>query len=1717
MSRFGFHPIIDRWFASRFAGPTEPQVLGWPEIAAGRHTLIAAPTGSGKTLTAFLAVIDRLVREGLAGTLKDEMRVVYISPLRALSNDMEKNLNGPLQEIAAVARESGEVLPPLRVGLRTGDTSAYDRAKLVKNPPHILVTTPESLYLLLTTDKGRAALSTVDTVIVDEIHALARDKRGSHLALSLERLEHLVQSERERVSASVSADSPRRHGGTENEEDQLLVTGRPNARGSSSPTPHGEGPGARIAGLDEVRFQNSSSVPPCLCGESSSIDTLGALTRPRSLRLQRIGLSATQKPIERMARFLVGSGETLDPVPVEPPPREKLPEPDAPGCHEEVDRAGQITGREIPSPRPVECSIVDVGHQRQLDLAIETAPGELGAVCSHEMWAEINARIVELINTHRSTLIFVNTRRMAERVTFQLTQLLGDEAVSSHHGSLSAPIRLKTEQRLKSGELKAVVATASLELGIDVGYIDLVIQIGSPRSIATFLQRIGRSGHALGLIPKGRLFALTRDEVLEAMALVRAIRGGRLDTIPVPIAPLDVLAQQLVAEVSTSEWSTDELYDRFRRAEPYRTLRRSHFDQVIKFLSEGVTDTGGRIHTLLHHDHVHRRVRARPNARLTSINNGGAIPETDVIRVVAEPEHTVVGSVDEEFGIESGAGDVFLLGNTSWQIEALRGSDLLVHDAHGAPPTIPFWRGEGPGRTIELSEEVSQLRREIEDRVKGERGGVSPLVSREEDSPRRHGGTEGEERLAASDQPSASNSSSTLSTEEMADCTESSSVPPCLRGESSDRQTGMSAPLLELGGLTPPSSPEGFDAIAEWLVETTSCTPDAASQMVVYVAAQQAAVGLVPTQDRVIFERFFDETGGMQLVVHAPFGARINRAWGLAMRKRFCRSFDFELQATADDDGFILSLGPQHSFPIESLFPMLRSDNVQNLLEQAILAVPMFQLRWRWNATRALLVARQKNGKKVPPALQRFRSDDLMTAVFPKLTGCQENIVDDHVLPDHPLVEQTMYDCLNEALDIEGLLEVLRRVERGEIQFIARDTREPSPFSYELLNSNPYAFLDGGEVQERRARAVQTRRSLSVNDVRELGRLNPEAIAQVVFESQPVVRNADELHDVLLSRIVLPVSSAAEWSELFTELCEAGRAASIILPNGCTAWVAAERWPAAKLVYKQAACEPPLVVPSTVRQDWEEIEALVATIRGCVEFSGPVAASEIATEMSLGQSQVFSSLEALEGEGTVLRGRFRPSGERGGVSPPSGESTDELSQTPEIEWCHRRLLSRIHRLTVAGLRREIEPVDVPTFVRFLTRHQMLWPESRRTGSNAVYDVITQLQGLDIAAVTWENDLLPLRVADYKREWLDELSLTGEVTWGRLYPPARDPDKTRQNATLTRIAPVSICLRVDLPWLLATAAPTAIESLGSQAQEVVQILMLRGAVFATDLLQHCRMLPSQLDDVLGELVTRGWVTADGFSGLRSLIRDADTAGGRHSSGHGPRVVRHRRNATVGRWTLWRNSGEPSGEQGEESARKQGGTEEKVGGTPMRQSSDRLAPDIVEQWAWQLLRRWGVIFRDLLGREPGAPRWWELLQVYRKLEARGEIRGGRFVSGVAGEQYALGDTIRDLRTLKEQPNSGELVIISACDPLNLVGILGDEARVPSLASNRIALFNGLPVGIFQREVHLWPQCPKTLAPYFSAQLRTGKTLAVAIPKTTTASTKRPAAATVSAGPT
>lgn len=1400
-----FHPIVVEWFAARFGAPTGAQAQSWPAIVRGEHTLVAAPTGSGKTLAAFLASIDSLFRQAAEGALPDETQVVYVSPLKALSNDIHRNLQLPLEEISGSAAAAGIELQPIRVAVRTGDTPPSERQKMVRQAPHILVTTPESLYLVLTSPKSREILRNVRTVIVDEIHALVRDKRGSHLALTLARLDQLCER------------------------------------------------------------------PPV-----------------------RIGLSATQRPIDEVARFLVGTNNIA-----------------ADG-----------------NPR---CAIIDAGHVRELDLSIEVPPSELSAVCPVETWQEVYARLGELIREHRSTLVFVNTRRMAERVAHYLEEQLGKGHIASHHGSLSRETRLRAEKQLKNGELKAIVATASLELGIDIGYIDLVCQIGSPRSIATFLQRIGRAGHAIGRVPKGRLFALTRDELLEAMALVRAVRGGRLDRVVMPVGPLDILAQQIVAAVACEDFAEDELFVMCRCAWPYRELARSDFDDVVGMLSEGIAPTN-RAGAYLHRDRINHRLRARRSARIAAITSGGAIPEMADYRVVTEGDGTFVGTLNEDFAIESQSGNVFQLGNASWRIVHVRGGEVVVRDAHGAPATVPFWLGEAPARTAELSAELSQLREQIAE------------------------------------------------------------------------QTG-----------------ESIEAGSRWLQEEVGASDWAAQQAANYVAAQVAAIGVIPTQRTVVFERFFDESGGMQLVIHAPYGARINRAWGLALRKCFCRTFDFELQASADDNGIVLSVGPQNSFPLERMFTLLDSQIAESVLVQALLAAPMFLVRWRWNVTRALAVLRQRNGKKVPPNLQRFRADDLLTAVFPMQTACFEHRTGDLEPPDHPMVRQSIYDCLHEVMDLPGWKEVLDDIEVGRITLLARDTREPSPFSHQLVNANAYAFLDDAPLEERRARAVAVRRTFSPADVSDLGKLDADAIAAVRGDARPDVRNAEELHDALLSLGALPENEGSEWREFFAELVEAGRADRRVVVGGPAVWFAVEQWPAVNAAVALIDQAPPSTLPESLRREVPVDDARQLLVRGRLEVSGPTTAKRIAAELGMDVLQVGIALEQLELAGTVLRGRFTPDGAPGG----------------EIEWCERRLLARIHRLTLDGLRRQVAPVDADGFMRFLLAHHEISSESRAVGIGGLQRVVAQLQGFEAAVGGWEHDLLRVRM-EYEPELIDELFTGGELVWGRLQPPRLAEDGRGQ--ALTRVSPISIMRRADMQWLLPPERDVPTGFARWDAQTAYQALVNHGALFFDDLLAVTKLLPAQLEDALRELAALGLVASDGFAAVRALGVKSRHASGRRTSRR--RKLEKTVYARGGRWSKFPPFVLPV--SGEERA---------------------------EKWAWLLLRRYGVMCRDLLARESAAPAWRELAPVYRRLEMRGEIRGGRFIGGMAGEQFALPDAVERLRQHRETPNAEEWQVISAVDPLNLVGIITRDPRVPAMRGNRIAFLNGRSVAALEGREIRW----------------------------------------------
>jgi ATP-dependent Lhr-like helicase len=1402
------HPLVRDWFVQRFGTPTEPQEQGWPHILAGRTTLISAPTGSGKTLAAFLACIDRLVGKALSGDLRDRTEVLYVSPLKALGNDIQKNLEVPLGEILQMAGQRGLLMPEIRTAVRTGDTLPLERRAMLKRPPHILVTTPESLYILLTAEKSRAILRDVETVIVDEIHAVADDKRGAHLTLSLERLEALAHR------------------------------------------------------------------PPV-----------------------RIGLSATQKPIEEIAHFLTGSGR----------------------------------------PDPV---IVNVGHRRQLDLGVEVPNTQLGPVASNEMWDEIYNRLVELIEQHRSTLVFVNTRRLSERVSHHLGEKLGEDNVAAHHGSLSRKLRLAAEKKLKEGRVKALVATASLELGIDIGTVDLVVQISSPRAIAVALQRVGRSGHWRGAIPKGRIFATTRDELLECAALVRAIRQGDLDRIIIPDTPLDILAQQIVAACAAEEWQEDELFDLVRRAYPYRNLSREAYEAVLHMLAEGITARRGRYGAYLHRDQVNHVLRARRGARLAAITSGGAIPETALFTVVAEPQGVVVGTVDEDFATESMAGEVMLLGNTSWRIRRIehKSGRLLVEDAHGAPPGIPFWLGEAPARTEELSQHLAELRQRISDLLPG----VSPVGNWQ-------------------------------------------------------------------------SQPEVADAVS-WLKQECGLDDSGAEQAVEYILQGRAVLGAVPTQQTIIAERFFDEGGGMQLIIHAPFGGRINKAWGLALRKRFCRGFNFELQAAATDNGLNIALAEQHSFPLSDVFYFLAADTVQPILEQAALASPIFGTRWRWDANRALALLRFQGGKKVPPQIQRIRSDDLLASVFPDAAACFENIEGDREIPDHPLIGEVMKDVLTEAMDLDGLRTLLRGIEEGKIRCLAVDTPVPSQFSHEILNANPNAFLDDAPLEERRARAVEMRRVLPESVLEEVGKLDPAAIEQVRQESWPDVRDDDELHDVLHTMVALPAFtggclhvSVAEWSAHFEKLLQHGRA-TVASCNGYQYWVAVERVKAFNLLFPDAVFAHPVAEinqPATSRD-----EALSAMVIGWMMHSGPITASQLAGLLGLASSEIEQTLLRIEASGAVLRGNFS------GV--PHGQ----------IEWCERRLLARIHRLTVATLRRQIEPVTAAQFMRWLLRWHHVAPGTRLQGERATLEVLRQLQGFEIPANAWEKHILSSRIADYDSKWLDQLCLTGAVGWGRLSPhPATLDDSAngKRRVIPTSVAPVAFFAREDADWMMSRRpdpAPAESRGLSEAARAVADCLRQHGASFFADLVRATGKLKAEVETGLWELVAAGIVTADGFDNLRSLIDP------KRRSGVGSGRPRH----TPGRWALL--------------------------------YSEHVAERTraVEATCWMLLRRYGIVFRDLLARETNLPKWRELQMAYRRLEDRGEIRGGRFVDGFLGEQFALPVAVESVRASRKFPLSGQTITLSAADPLNLVGIIVPGERIAAISGHSVTFQDGIPT---QRE--------------------------------------------------
>jgi ATP-dependent Lhr-like helicase len=1415
-----FHPAVQAWFSQTFpAGATPAQLEAWPAIAGGGHALIAAPTGSGKTLAAFLAAIDSLAREGAEGRLQDVTRVVYVSPLKALSNDIQRNLEEPLAGISARMLEQGSQAPAIRAQVRTGDTSQTERAMMRRLPPHILVTTPESLYLLLTSVSGREMLQTVRTVIVDEIHAVAQTKRGAHLALTLERL----------------------------------------------------------------------------CANAAQ-------------PVQRIGLSATQKPIEEVAQFLVGMGT----LPI-----------------------SQQKGSHLPT-------IVNSGHVRDRDIGLVMPGAPLEAVMSGEVWATVYDQLALMIRDHHTTLLFANTRRMVERVSRHLAERLGEDQVAAHHGSLSKETRFDAEQRLKAGKLKVMVATASLELGIDIGDVELVCQLGTPRSISVFLQRVGRANHSVGGVPKGRIFPASRDELIDCTALLDSVRRGELDRLHIPEHPLDVLSQQIVAEVAAREYGEDELFDLMRRAYSYRNLPRKDFDAVVRMLAEGIDTRRGRRGTYLHRDAVNKRLRARKGARLTAITCGGAIPDNADYQVILEPAGIFVGTLNEDFAIESLAGDVFQLGNTSYKVLRVEAGRVRVEDAKGQPPSIPFWLGEAPARTEELSASVSRLRADIE-------------------------------------------------------------------------------------AMLPEVTAASIAAAIDTVESRYSLPRPAAHQLVEYLAGAKAVLGKLPTLDTLIFERFFDESGGMQLIIHAPYGARINRAFGLSLRKKFCRTFNFELQAAATEDAIVLSLGETHSFELASVARFLHSNSVEDTLIQAMLDSPMFTARWRWNASISLAIRRASGGKRTPPQIQRMASEDLIAVLFPDQIACAENLSGPREIPDHPLVKQTLHDCLHEAMDIDGLKKLLVGLETGSIAVVAKDLPQPSPLAAEILTARPYSYLDDAPLEERRTNAVSQRRWLDPETAADMGKLDPAAIRAVREQAWPEVTNPDELHDAIHAMGVITDEEGTRehWSRHLEALIDANRATRLTALDGAgrphVYWVCAECLPLVQAVYPAATLDPPLQAPpEKADRVWQREAAITDLVRGRLQGLGPVTVQDLRDSLALEASEIGVALVELESEGFVLRGRFTEE-----ASTPEAVQAGDTT----LEWCERRLLARIHRYTIKSLRAEIEPVSGADFMRFLFEWQGITRSPKPEGVESLDAVIKQLEGYEVPAAAWESDVLAARLHDYDPHWLDSLCLSGRALWARLQPAKST------TASPVRTTPIALVTRRHWAlWNQVAAAPRTEMQLSHGARALFDYLTAHGASFFDDLVSGTRLLRSQAETALGELVSAGLVNADSYSGLRALLIPSDKKR--------QLVARRRRVALfgledAGRWSLVR-----------------------------KPAAGQASPDgeTLEQVAEVLLRRYGVVFRRLLEREADwLPPWHALLRVFRRLEAQGKIRGGRFVAGMSGEQYALPDAVSAMRAVRKQEARGDFVSLSAADPLNLTGIVTPGTRVASLTHNRVLYRDGVPVAV------------------------------------------------------
>jgi ATP-dependent helicase Lhr and Lhr-like helicase len=1379
MSRMpAFLPFVHRWFGDTFSEATRPQREGWEAIASGRDTLIVAPTGSGKTLAAFLWALDHLHRLGLEGRLEDRVYVVYVSPLRALNNDIEKNLREPLAGIRAAAAAQGLALPEVRVAVRTGDTLAAARQAMTRRPPHVLITTPESLYILLTSQGFRPALARARFVIVDEVHALMANKRGAHLALSLERLQALVQD--------------------------------------------------------------------------------GAGARP-----QRIGLSATVRPVEDALAFLTGA-TARDPV------------------------------------------LIDAGFSRDLDVQVVSPVDDFLTATSDTVWDAALQQIAELVQAHRTTLVFAQSRRAAERLARDLNDRIPDDPVApfgpgeseggvapfgkkvaAHHGSLSRRARLEAESRLKAGELRALVATSSLELGIDVGAIDLVVQVQSPRNVAAALQRVGRAGHLLSRTSKGRIVVTKGEELMEAAAVVRTIREGQLDRIAMPEAPLDVLAQQIVAAVAAESLPVDTLHARFVNAAPYRSLSRETFVEVVRAVAEPLPLEVKGVAPRILWDRVNDRLHARRGSRFLALTAGGTIPDAGLLDVYVAETDLKVGTLDEEFVTESLPGDVFLLGSHAWRIAKVRADRVLVEDAQGMSPTIPFWKGEHPSRSWDLGLAVGRLRRDAADRL---------------DAP-------DFEAWAA-------------------------------------RETGL--------------DPRAARAMHAWLVK--------AGEVLQGVADDQG----------IVVESFSDEMGGRHAMIHSVFGMRINGAWGMALREQVRRRFGLLVEASHVDDGILLSFAPGQVPPApERLVTLVTPEDLDPLLGEALIGSPMFATRFRHAAVRALFIPRMTRGQRTPAYLQRLKADALLESVRGQ--------------PDFPVVAETLRECFHDAYDVPRLKRLLERLHDGELWTRHVDTPLPSPFVYPLLLAWDWAYLGAGHAEERRSDTIQMRKAWSVAP----GPLRADIVAAVEAELQKTTpdrraRDANELAAVLddlgdLTRAEIADRVLGDADALIAALVAERRIAEVEFGDRRT-WIPATD----ATLYAGLATEAGL----------ERLALRVLRTRG------PMTADALAARYGLAGAEVMPALERLVLRGVVRRGTF-------------------VAEAEGPQYVHVAVLDEIQRRQVHARRLPRPVVTAEQFSAFLLRRHHLHPEHRLVGPPGVLAALELLQGEDFPARVWEQDLLPARVEDYQREWLDRLGLSGEIVWTVFEPGGGDRGRAGR---------IGVALRENAGWLREAGERPELDP---SVKNVLLHLQLRGASFARDLARATGLDPARALAALWELFRAGLATPDTFSAIvaaAALPRAGQARGParrrrpRRGQARGPLVHL----PPVGRWSALAED-EPLSPEERDEAR-----------------------------AHLLLARHGVVARELARGD-----WATLRHVLLRMEYGGEVVRGYFVEGLSGEQYALQDALAELTALparRAEPH----VLVNLVDPANLWGRVwplaradGSRLSVARLAHAWLILRAGRPV--------------------------------------------------------